>query len=318
VMTEQSCRSALKDRQSSSDASDSSGSSNPVIGTCKALPVAARMTDDELESTVKEINRAAVDALPEEESASCDVVPSDGRIDAAIRAINDWRDDICTPENAVVMRNTIGDAECYTGLCIKQSRDAHRQTPGQNTLVAGGTSQIYDACVPPATDRGDLRAGSLPLQWTPPVYNPTLLLKQTQIALCVGGAPSMLCGADLSRLLESGPGGLELGATTLQSLADQSQANEDLTAMTDAIAQRLGNDFYASFLQSRIGFINGILREAGLLFTKLTAVRFPTTLCPINPADRTALFESDVCKTASSVSSDAPTEEQTPVSFTEE
>ncbi len=299
TMTEEGCRNLVGDDPDASSSSDSSGASNPVIGVCKSLPTAARMTDDELVAFNEEIRKAAVKALPEGQTPSCTSTPVDGRIDAAVRAVNDWRDDICTPENAVVMRNTIGDASCYLGLCVKQSRDSHRQTPAQNTLVAGGTSPILDACVPPATDVGDLRAISMELPWTPPVYNPALLLKQTQTALCVGGPPSILCDADVSRLLETSPdGAFELGAATLQGIADQAQANEDLTAMTDAIAQRMGNDFYASFLQSRIGLVNGVIREAGQIFTKLSTVRFPSTLCPMGFDDRDAFIDSDACAPA--------------------
>ncbi len=303
VMTEEACRSFVGDDPEASSSSDSSGSSNPVIGVCKALPTAARMTDDELNDLNEKVRAAAVESLPEGESPSCAQTAVDGRIDAAIRAVNDWRDDICTPENAVVMRNTIGDATCYIGLCVKQSRDSHRQTPAQNTIVSGGTSPLFDTCVPRATDVGDLRAASMELSWTAPVYNPTLLLKQTQTALCVGGPPSILCDADVNRLLETSPdGAFELGASTLEGIADQAQANEDLTAMTDAIVQRMGNDFYASFLQSRIGLVNGVIREAGLIFTKLTAARFPATLCPMTIDDRDAFLDSDICASSPSPS----------------
>ncbi len=299
LMAEDICRYLLTEDRgegSSDDENDEGSSSSRTIpGVCRSFP-AAILEDDELSNAVGTIAEAAVNALPEGESPQCSKTPFDPRIEAARNAVNDWRTNVCTPGNTVTFQGTIGDAQCYLGLCLSQSLREHRLTPGQNAGLAGGTAQPYDLCVPPSTDRGSIRTVPIAGLWTPPVYNPGFILKQVQTALCVGGAPSVLCSQNLERILQGSAGDpTAFGEATLSDESARLSGNADITAMTEALGQRLGHGMYADFLESRIGIINGVLDEAADGLEEMTRVRFPSTLCPVTAEDRSAFISSDLC-----------------------
>lgn len=271
-------------------------------GRCMNLPTSS-LTKDELSGLAGSITKLARDKRPQTEDQYVPLTCNEDmtlmeqvRLEAYIADASSNSNNVCTPNQTVTMLSTIGNAECLAADCILQSRKEHRLIGSYAPLTSGATTALLDACVPPPTAKGTIFTEPGATLWTPPEFNPALMYKKFDESICPGVAPGAPCLFDNNRRLEN-----PLREISNAGSDQLTQQNERRTSamkaleLSDALAQRMATRMMAEYLQSRLPLINAFTGRAADLLTSLTKVRFPTTVCPLNPEDAIEFLDSPLC-----------------------
>jgi hypothetical protein len=204
----------------------------------------------------------------------------------------------CTPGCRTRYENTIGNNMCFTGQCIEQSIEESRIIPGRMAFTVQDESFPWDACSAQDPRFGSLLTLPAFSPFALPSYNPSLLAKSLDAALCqINGmprrTPPVLCQFGSERRLEIPLADIY---STALSLTDQPTENLDpteaLQKMTQSIATRMGTDPLVHYLSWAIHELADTLKAANQLLTEMGKARFPTAMCPRNAANMEGLCDT--------------------------
>ncbi|MBU0766280.1 hypothetical protein KKF55_00635 [Patescibacteria group bacterium] len=193
---------------------------------------------------------------------------------------------VCTPECQAEYANTIGNNACYIAQCVEESLETQRIIPGRTTFVSQGEAFPWESDIKP-----DPLIGSImpipPLPFTRiPSYNPELLVKGMDLALCqLSGLPILqpphLCAFHAIRQIALRPVSNSLLGIGLVGQTSQGQEEAwTVQSMASSIGVRLGTGLYVQYLERAGKSFWELIRSANELIGGIANVEFPKDSCP--------------------------------------